>query len=134
MAQCSTSWSLDKEAFTLQQVMDAGLFQQREFIEDISDAADQQAGLETKLAELKHKWSVIEYDFVRSARGTPMLTGASLSHVLDVMTLPNADGLAFLFTVGVPKFWAHCKKYYVFCDLSARKKDWRSRAREEKAT
>jgi hypothetical protein len=33
-----------------------------------------------------------------------------------------------------PKFWIHRKIFYGFCDLSVRKKDWRSRARGAKAT
>ncbi len=78
MDACGCTWSLDKNAFTLQQALDAGLFRQRELIEDIADAADQQSALEAKLAELKHKWAVMEYDFVRTPRGTPILTGALL--------------------------------------------------------
>ena len=34
----------------------------------------------------------------------------------------------------VPKFWTHWKIFYVFCDVSVREKDWRSRARGAQAT
>jgi hypothetical protein len=41
--------------------------------------------------------------------------------------VPGVFDQAFVWSRRVPKFWAHWKKYNVFCDLSVREKAWRGK-------
>lgn len=75
MHHAKSSWTLDREVLTLRQLMESGLFTFKDAIEDVVEAAEQQAALEAKLADMKRQWATAEYGFTQSSRAVVMLTG-----------------------------------------------------------
>ncbi len=42
---------------------------------EICEAAEKQAGIEAKLGDVRRRWAVTEFTFVRTARDVPVLSG-----------------------------------------------------------
>jgi hypothetical protein len=59
----ATQLNLDADTFKLRHLMDAPLLQNRDEIEEITNAADKEAVIELKLAKVQEEWSVTEFSF-----------------------------------------------------------------------
>jgi dynein heavy chain len=75
MEVVGSSWSLDKDTFYVSTLLDAGIMAFTEDVADICEAAEKQAGIESKLADVKRKWATTDFTFVRTTRDVPMLSG-----------------------------------------------------------
>lgn len=65
--------------FRLQQLLDAPLLQFREDIEEITDGADKELSIQTKLGEIEEKWSQARFTFASwKSRNVPVLQGVGL--------------------------------------------------------
>jgi dynein heavy chain len=72
----SLSFSIDSESFKLAHLMDSSILDQREAVEEICDGADKQLGIESKLVEIKEKWSATIFTFAQwKTRDVPILRG-----------------------------------------------------------
>ena len=62
--------------FRLQQLLDAPLVEKHDEINEITDGADKEANILTKLDELEDKWATARFSFNNwKARGSPILMG-----------------------------------------------------------
>ena len=75
MQVVGTTWSLDKDTFYVSTLLDAGILSFTEDVAEICEAAEKQAGIETKLSEVKRKWASTDFSFTRTTRDVPMLSG-----------------------------------------------------------
>ncbi len=75
MEVVGVTWSVESDSFYVSSLLDAGIMSFAEEVAEVCEAAEKQAGIEAKLGEVRRKWAVTEFTFVRTSRDVPILSG-----------------------------------------------------------
>ena len=74
LTAAKTSLPFQDEDFALSHIIDSGMIQFKEEVEEICDGADKQLGIERRVTELKEQWAMAQFEFsIWKNRDIPVL-------------------------------------------------------------
>lgn len=110
-----TGMDFDFEKFhelKLKSVIEADLLAYREDIEEITDGADKQLGIENKLREIEQIWDVQSFEFgTWKERGEVILGGAAITEIVEALEESQAILVQMLTQKHVTPFKGHASAW-----------------------
>jgi dynein heavy chain len=74
-----STFPVESETFKLFTILDSNILEFKEDVEEICEGADKQLGIETKLKDIKEKWTSALFEFIMwKTRAVPVLRGFGL--------------------------------------------------------